>query len=48
MANVKSDCKVTKSREQNKTNTFVFYAETEYLRDFLSQSYKKIHLTFNI
>ena len=33
--------KVMKSREQNKTKTFVFYAETEYLREFYSQSYEK-------
>ena len=34
-------CKGTKSRGQNKTNSFVFYAETKYLRDFLPQRYKK-------
>jgi hypothetical protein len=30
-----SDSKDTKSREQNKINLFIFYAETEYLRSAL-------------
>ena len=34
-------CKGTKSREQNKTNGFVFFAEMEYLREFYSQRYEK-------
>ena len=36
-----SKCKDTKSQEQNKIKSFIFYAETEYLRDFIAKIQKK-------
>ena len=31
------EAKVTKKREQNKIKSFIFYAETEYLRQFIGK-----------
>ena len=36
-----TDCKDTKNREQNKIKLFIFYAEMEYLRHFMSKIVQK-------